>query len=248
MTNSHSKTATVNCPSCGALLRYTPKSVGIKVGCPKCKCELTLPPAPPAPPPLPAEGTKVAVLEANQWKVEAYTGEEFGPYTLDQLRSFIQQNRVVPETRLRNLAETNGQWIRADQISCIACFFRSSPASNFPPTSQTVNSGTTSFGGDAASRSSLSQSGDTWGITGSVAGGISGGLLLVAIFFTPFACCAVPISTGGMIAALFSKNPKLKAIGLIGNAVVLFLSLIFAIWVSWKLREAISNFDSRRSY
>lgn len=86
-----------------------------------------------------------------------------------------------------------------------------------------------------------------WGITGSIAGGISAGLLIVGLCFTPFACCAVPISIGGIVAAVFSTNKNLKAIGLIGNGIVLFLSLAIVLWLSfslaWELNKMQDTLD-----
>lgn len=84
---------------------------------------------------------------------------------------------------------------------------------------------------------------DTWGTVGSVAGAVSGGLLLVGLCFTPMACCAVPVSIGGIVSALFSDNKRLRKIGLIGNSIVLFLSLAIVIWLSFSMAMALHKLD-----
>ena len=82
---------------------------------------------------------------------------------------------------------------------------------------------------------------DTWGTVGSVAGAFSGGLLIVGMCFTPMACCAVPVSIAGVVCALFSNDKKLRMIGLIGNSIVLFLSLAIVAWMTFMLADALRD-------
>lgn len=82
---------------------------------------------------------------------------------------------------------------------------------------------------------------DSWGKVSSVAGGLSGGLLFVGLCFTPMACCAVPISIGGIVSALFSEDRKLRKIGLIGNSIVLLLSLAIVLWLSFSMAFELSK-------
>lgn len=237
MTSQRPKSETMNCPTCAASLRYTPRLVATKTSCPKCKAAITLPQTPPASPPPFSIIPPPVCPDKSSWYVQSDAGDVFGPFSLDQLQAFIQQTRVVPKSKLQNGTSTNGEWILAEHIPIIARFFEVSPLNSFDDLVSSTKTKVESLGKRPIDTSTSNGEKDSWGVTGSVAGGISGGLLLVGMCFTPFACCAVPISIGGIVAALFSTNPRLKKIGVIGNSIVLFLSLAIVVWMAWHLYE-----------
>lgn len=87
---------------------------------------------------------------------------------------------------------------------------------------------------------------DTWGTVGSIAGAISGGLLFVGLCFGPLACIAVPVSIGGITSALFSDNRQLRKTCLIGNSIVLCLSLALVVWMAINMAIAINRLERLR--
>ena len=241
-------TETIKCPTCAALLRYTPRLVATKTSCPKCKASITLPPAPPAPPPPVSIIPPPDNSDKSSWFVQTDAGDVFGPFSYGQLQTFVQQNRVVPASKLRNDSATKGEWIPAEHIPIVSRFFETSRVNTFDDLVSNTKTKVEFAGKRLIDTSTSHDAKDSWGVTGSVAGGISGGLLLVGLCFTPFACCAVPISIGGIVAAMFSTNPKLKKIGLIGNSIILFLSLAIVIFISvsmaWQLNEMQRKLNS----
>lgn len=84
---------------------------------------------------------------------------------------------------------------------------------------------------------------DSVGVAGMIGAGVSGGLLLVGLCFTPFACCAVPVSIGGMVASVFAKNKELWLIGFFGNGFVLLLSLAITVWISFSHEVPSESFS-----
>lgn len=184
-----------------------------------------------------------------------------GPLTGIELREAAFANKVVSETLVTN--DASGPWVAAnlvkglfdihgrplphppDALRQIEQAQADEAAATRPEAFQsfldTTKSSVTGVAQRIASPAKEDQTTDSWGIVGSVAGGISAGLLLVGLCFTPFACCAVPISIGGIVAALFSKNQRLRLIGLIGNSFVLFLSLAIVVWLSLSFAMALNG-------
>ena len=76
---------------------------------------------------------------------------------------------------------------------------------------------------------------DGWGAAGSIACAVSSGCLLVGFIFWPMQYLCVPVSTGGIACALFSRNKRLRKLGLIGNAIVLvlFVAVLVVFRLAW---------------
>lgn len=158
------------------------------------------------------------------------------------------QNQVAcPKCELRFSIPDS---IAGTVITCPSCKadFQTPPApprqqSSFDTFIDTARGRVESVGQRVLSPAATETRTDTWGTVGSVAGALSGGLLLVGLCFTPMACCAVPVSIGGIVCALFSDNKRLRKIGLIGNSIVLFLSLAIVIWLSFSMAMALHELD-----
>ena len=72
---------------------------------------------------------------------------------------------------------------------------------------------------------------------------IAGGLFLIGLCFVPFACVSIPVAFGGIVSALFSKNRKIKTIGLIANVVVLVIAILLALITMIRLALVFERFD-----
>jgi hypothetical protein len=100
-----------------------------------------------------------------------------------------------------------------------------------------------SLGAGTLSPASMESKNDTWGAISYVVGAMSGGLLLVSLWFSLMACCAVPVSIGGIVSALFSDNMRLRKVGLIGNSIVLFITLAIVIRLSSSMTMVLEIID-----
>ena len=190
------------------------------------------------------------------WHYSVGDGKPNGPIPLEQLRKAIATGQLAPDTLVWH--ESLGDWQPVASVPALASARTAKqlpppvppPIQNQQPAPNTFDQfidktrdRVESFGARALSPASTESKTDTWGTVGSVAGAVSGGLLLVGLCFTPMACCAVPVSIGGIVSALFSDNKRLRKIGLIGNSIVLFLSLAIVIWLSFSMAMALEKID-----
>jgi hypothetical protein len=194
------------------------------------------------------------------WHFSVADGKSSGPVSLAQIRDAIASGQLRQDDLVWH--ESLGDWQRIASVPALnnAGAARTTPPPIPPPVQrpQPTDSGTSSsfdafidntrgrvesLGSRMLSPASTEAKTDTWGTVGSVAGAVSGGLLLVGLCFTPMACCAVPVSLGGIVSALFSDNKRLRKIGLIGNSIVLFLSVAIVIWLSFSMAMALQKID-----
>lgn len=189
-------------------------------------------------------------MRDSGWFYTLGDGKTIGPITRDELLRKIRSGQIVSNQLVWH--ESLSDW---EAISSIPELSNSSPSYPPPPPSvsqtdknivpppvQTVSDyidkarqKVEGFKDAAFTPSIEGTKKDSWGKVSSIAGALSGGLLFVGFCFTPMACCAVPISIGGIVSALFSEDRRLRKIGLIGNSIVLLLSLAIVVWLSFSM-------------
>jgi hypothetical protein len=199
-------------------------------------------------------------MSDDGWHFSVADGKTSGPVSLAHIRNAVASGQLRQDDLVWH--ESLGDWKRIASVSTIinASSAGSSPPPIPPPVHQpqvavgrspssfdafidTARERVESFGSKMVSPASTEVKTDTWGTVGSVAGAVSGGLLLVGLCFTPMACCAVPVSIGGIASALFSDNRRLRKIGLIGNSIILFLSLAIVIWLSFSMAMTLHKIE-----
>lgn len=156
----------------------------------------------------------------NGWHYSVADGTSEGPVSLLSLRQAVHLGNLRADDLVWH--ESLGAWKQITNIAELSPYLA---ASAVPPRQQTPTPPT-------IVPPPVKSPNDTWGAVGSVALAISGGLLLVGLCFTPMSCCAVPVSIGGITSAMFSDDNRLRRIALIGNSIVLFLSLAIVLWVA----------------
>lgn len=236
MTHENEFLNEITCQACKVRLRYKGRSNPVKIKCPKCGSFVIAPPNP-----TPSAIDKKETFSdsgSDFWQIQSLDGNTYGPFSVQQLIEFVPQLRIAPESKVKNVAKKENPWISACEIPELETAFNQMPPSSIPP--RIVDKKAVGIDRKAdlnEERLDTHSSNDTWGVAGSIAGGISGGMLVVSLCFTPFACIAVPLSAGGIISACFSTNPRLKRIGLIGNLLVLILSLAITYLVVRSMRR-----------
>jgi hypothetical protein len=198
---------------------------------------------------------KIAMKDTG-WYYTPGDGKTYGPVTLEELLSKITSGQVAEGHHVWHESIVNWQTVSSVPELSSAIPANPPPPPLAPPNAKKGQASPVNtvdgyidqarqkveaIGETVFTPSQAGSQTDNWGNISSVAGAVSGGLLFVGLCFTPMACCAVPVSIGGIASALFSQDKRLRKIGLIGNTIVLVLSLAIVLWLSFSMASSLSR-------